>query len=97
MIDAKFRAWWWFRQSLDGTLAGSAPAAVLARTGSPPCMRIPPGGPRESPRQADGNGFILDGCCRQINPPRFGLATGGAGRGAGGFWASVFRGTWGGT
>jgi hypothetical protein len=27
------RAWWWHRQGLDGSLAGAAPADVLARTG----------------------------------------------------------------
>ena len=29
----QLRAWWWHRQGLDGSLAGLAPAEVLARTG----------------------------------------------------------------
>lgn len=29
----RLRAWWWHRQGLDGSLAGAAPADVLARTG----------------------------------------------------------------
>lgn len=33
MDDTKLRAWWWHRQGLDGSLAGAAPATVLARAG----------------------------------------------------------------
>jgi len=29
----KLRAWWWHRQGLDGSLAGTSPDGVLARTG----------------------------------------------------------------
>lgn len=33
MSPDHLRAWWWHRQALDGSLAGAAPAAVLARAG----------------------------------------------------------------
>jgi hypothetical protein len=33
MVDAKLRSWFWHRQGLDGSLAGTSPAEVLARTG----------------------------------------------------------------
>jgi winged helix DNA-binding protein len=32
-VTENLRAWWWHRQGLDGSLAGSDPATVLARTG----------------------------------------------------------------
>ena len=33
MQPATPRAWWWYRQGLDGSLQGADPATVLARTG----------------------------------------------------------------
>src|SRR5579864_5327007 len=32
-LQTKLRAWWWFRQGLDGRFSGKAAAAVLAETG----------------------------------------------------------------